>query len=319
MTDDTQTSEDSEDRSSASRPARSVLQRLLAWLRGRGDSSLRESLEEIFLYHEEGDRPVTKEERSMLLNIVQFAELSAEDVMVPRADIVALDAQTRFDDVLPLFAEAGHSRLPIYRETLDDIIGMIHIKDVMKAVTERKAGAAPPQLLDIKRPVLFIPPSVPVTDLLLKMRTTRIHLALVVDEYGGTDGLVTIEDLVEEIVGEMEELEGLNAEPQLEKRSDTEYEADARLPVEDLEKALGMSLLDEDWEEEIDTLGGLVVQFSGQVLLLLLLDLQRPCDEPFQVRLLRKKKAADPQQVADQPSKEQRDRGKARQTKPRVG
>ena len=265
MTDDPQVSEDSEDRSSASRPSRSVLQRLTAWLRGRGDSSLRESLEEIFEYHEEGDRPVTPEERLMLLNIVQFAELSAEDVMVPRADIVALDAQTPFDEVLPLFSEAGHSRLPIYRETLDDIIGMIHIKDVMKAVAERKARSAVPKLLDIKRPVLFVPPSVPVTDLLLKMRTTRIHLALVVDEYGGTDGLVTIEDLVEEIVGEMEELEDLSSEPQLEKRSDTEYDADARLPVEDLEKALGMSLLDEDWEEDIDTLGGLVVQLAGRV------------------------------------------------------
>ena len=265
MTDDPHLSEDSEDRSSASRPSRSVLQRLTAWLRGRGDSSLRESLEEIFEYHEEGDRPVTQEERSMLLNIVQFAELSAEDVMVPRADIVALDGQTPFNEVLPLFSEAGHSRLPIYRETLDDIIGMIHIKDVMKVVAERKAGAIAPKLLDIKRPVLFVPPSVPVTDLLLKMRTTRIHLALVVDEYGGTDGLVTIEDLVEEIVGEMEELEDLSSEPRLEKRSDNEYEADARLPVEDLEKALGMSLLEEDWEEDIDTIGGLVVQLAGRV------------------------------------------------------
>lgn len=268
MTDDTQTSEDSEDRSSASRHSRPVLHRLLAWLRGRnGEGSLRESLEEIFEHHEEGDRPVTAEERAMLLNIVQFAELSAEDVMVPRADIVAIGAQTPFDEVLPLFAERGHSRLPIYRETLDDMIGMIHIKDVLKTVAERNADpeAPVPQLMDLKRPVLFIPPSVPVTDLLLKMRTTRVHLALVVDEYGGTDGLVTIEDLVEQIVGEMEELDALANEPQLEKRANNEYEADARLPVEDLEEELSMPLLDEDWEEEIDTVGGLVVQLAGRV------------------------------------------------------
>jgi CBS domain containing-hemolysin-like protein len=265
MTDE-QPTDDSEDRSSASRPPRSVLQRLVTWLRGRnGDGSLRESLEEIFEYHEEGDRPVTQEERLMLLNIVQFAELSAEDVMVPRADIVGLDVATPFEDVLPLFAEGGHSRLPIYKNNLDDIIGMLHIKDVMKALADRETGKSFPQLVDIKRPVLFIPPSVPVPDLLLKMRTTRTHLALVVDEYGGTDGLVTIEDLVEEIVGEMEEHDSLGDEPKLEPGTSGDYVADARLPVEELEEELHMSLLDEDWEEEIDTVGGLVVSLAGRV------------------------------------------------------
>jgi CBS domain containing-hemolysin-like protein len=258
--------DDSEDRSSASRPPRGLLQRLVTWLRGRnGDGSLRESLEEIFEYHEEGDRPVTREERLMLLNIVQFAELSAEDVMVPRADIVALDVTTTFEDVLALFTGGSHSRLPLYRSNLDDIVGMIHIKDILKALAEREAGKPSPQLLDIKRPVLFIPPSVPVPDLLLKMRTTRTHLALVVDEYGGTDGLVTIEDLVEEIVGEMEEHDSPDDEPKLEKGATGDYVADARLPVEDLEEELHMPLLDEDWEEEIDTVGGLVVALAGRV------------------------------------------------------
>jgi len=242
------------------------LQRLVTWLRGRnGDGSLRESLEEIFEYHEEGDRPVTREERLMLLNIVQFAELSAEDVMVPRADIVALDVATPFEAVLPLFADAGHSRLPIYGGDLDDIIGMIHIKDILKAMAEHEAGKSWPRLVDIKRPVLFIPPSVPVPDLLLKMRTTRTHMALVVDEYGGTDGLVTIEDLVEEIVGNMEEHHSLGDEPKLKKGAAGDYVVDARLPVEDLEKELHMPLLDEDWEEDIDTVGGLVVSLAGRV------------------------------------------------------
>jgi len=266
MSDDRIISDDSEDRSSNGRSRRSLAHRLLSWLAGRnGEGSLKESLEEIFEYHEEGDRPVTPEEQSMLLNIVEFAELSAEDVMIPRADIVALDASTPFEAVLPLFAEGGHSRLPIYKNNLDDTIGMLHIKDVLKAVADRAEGAPLPAIADLKRPVLFIPPSVPVTDLLLKMRTTRIHLALVVDEYGGTDGLITIEDLVEEIVGEMEEHAGTPGGPMLVPRPGNEYDVDARLPVEDLEKELGMHLLDEDLEEEIDTVGGLVVSLAGRV------------------------------------------------------
>src|SRR5690606_7152774 len=136
---------------------------------------------------------------------------------------------------------------------------------ILKALADREAGKPSPQLIDIKRPVLFIPPSVPVPDLLLKMRTTRTHLGLVVDEYGGTDGLVTIEDLVEEIVGEMEEHDSLGDEPKLEKDDTGAWVAHARLPVEELETELHMSLLDEDWEEEIDTIGGLVVSLAGCV------------------------------------------------------
>ena len=255
-----------DDRSGSSPPLKRAAQRLLTWLaRRNGEGSLRESLEEVFEFHEEGARPVSPEERLMLLNIVKFAELDAEDVMVPRADIVAVDMTTPFDTLLPLFAEKGHSRLPVYKGTLDDMVGMIHIKDVLRAVAERAEGQPAPEIKDLKRTVLFIPPSVPVTDLLLKMRTTRIHLALVVDEFGGTDGLVTIEDLVEEIVGEIEEDRGPESEPVLEETAAGEYETDARLPVKELEAELALSLLDEELEEDIDTVGGLVVSLAGRV------------------------------------------------------
>ena len=279
------------------RPQGSVLtrfwQRIRSALGGNGDTTLRESLEDVIEQHEvEGDS-LSAEERSMLQNILAFGELRVEDVMVPRADIVAVEHVASIGDLIDVFRTAGHSRLPVYRDTLDDPIGMVHIKDVMGWIaakgmrkTRAKKTAKPPQqpakppttvpdlskadlstpLSDtrIRRDVLFVPPSMPAIDLLAKMQSTRIHMAVVVDEYGGTDGLASIEDLVEEIVGEIEDEHDADDAPMI---ADVEggYDADARMPIEELEEILGFELGSEDDDEDFDTLGGLVFDMVGRV------------------------------------------------------
>jgi len=238
------------------------------WLRrfGRkrnGSQSLRESLEEVIEEHDaDGEaEPLVAEERTLLLNLLEFGERRVGDVVVPLADIDAVEIDTSSEDLARFFTNVMHSRLPVYRDTLDDPVGMIHIKDVLAAIVSGKEA----RLRDMVREVLFVPPSMPVIQLLIKMRMTRVHMALVVDEYGGTDGLATIEDLIEEIVGEIEdehdEIEG----PLLTLQKDGSFEADARVLIEELETQLGVDLLPEDRDEDIDTLGGLVVSLAGRV------------------------------------------------------
>lgn len=247
-----------------------MLERLLSWRWWRrnpnnGDFSLRESLEEAIEEHEEGEAPISADERLMLLNVLALDERSVNDVMVPRADIVAVNIDLSFADLVRAFNEASHSRLPLFRGSLDHVVGMIHIKDVLKRLAVRGEEQALPGLDEIKRQTLFVPPSMPVVDLLRKMRSTHIHLAMVIDEYGGTDGLVTIEDLVEEIVGEIEDEHDVGEEPRVAPRADGRYDADARAPVEALEAYLDIDLLPEERDEDIDTLGGLVVSLVGRV------------------------------------------------------
>lgn len=205
----------------------------------------------------------------MLVNILNFGELRVEDVMVPRADVVGVEENASLDDVLRLYRESSHSRMPIYRETLDDPIGMVHLKDVLAwfAPPENESAAARPafSLRSIRRNVLFVPPSMPALDLLVKMQATRIHLALVIDEYGGTDGLVSIEDLVEEIVGEIEDEHDIDSGPALVRREDGSIDADARCPIEDLEEMIGLRLVEEENEDDVDTLAGLVFSLLGRV------------------------------------------------------
>ncbi len=238
-----------------------------AWLRnlGRGrsseDASLTDDIEELIEERREAKLPVGPQERLMLINILRFGELRVDEVMVPRADIVAVEARASFDEVMGAFREAGHSRLPIYRDSLDDVIGMVHIKDLFKYWGAAESFA----LSGVVRKVLFVAPSMPVLDLLMQMQTNHLHLALVVDEYGGTDGLLTIEDLVEQIVGEIEDEYDVAAGPFLLERPDGTLEADARTPVEDLERRLGFNLLTADLEEYVDTLGGLVFSLVGRV------------------------------------------------------
>ncbi len=236
------------------------------WLRrlvgGRNGESLRETVEELLDEDGEAGAALSDAERAMLVNLLRFGELRVDDVMVPRADVIAVEARTPLTDVAELVRREGHSRLPVYRETLDDPIGMIHVRDLLE-----HWGAEPPgpPLADLARRVLFVPPSMPVVDLLIKMRTSRTHMALVVDEYGGIDGLATIEDLVEPIVGEIWDEHDADEARLLGERPGGVIEAHARAPVEDLEAMTGCDLLPDEREEDIDTVGGLVYAMVGRI------------------------------------------------------
>ncbi|MBI1179072.1 MAG: CBS domain-containing protein [Alphaproteobacteria bacterium] len=237
---------------------------LMARIRGR-EPSLRESLEDVIEEHRDDPSDLTAEERLMLMNIVSLRELEIADVMVPRADIVAVDMNTPLTQLVKTFKEAAHSRLPVYRETLDDVAGMVHVKDLLSALDDAQDGDKQPTINDIKRRVLFVPPSMPVIDLLLKMRLSRIHMAMVIDEYGGTDGLVTIEDLIETIVGDIDDEHDAQITPLIMPRPSGAIDVDARCPIEDLEAHLDLDLLPDDQEDYIDTLGGLLFSLAGRV------------------------------------------------------
>ena len=227
---------------------------------------LRESLEEVIEESDTGARQLAREERSMMLNILKFGELKVADIMVPRADIIAIEAETPLAELVKIFRDAQHSRLPVFRDTLDNPIGMVHIKDLIgMAVPEQEGALHPKTIQDIRRDVLFVPPSMPVVNLLVKMQSTRVHLALVIDEYGGTDGLVSIEDLVEQIVGDIEDEHDTDEASLVSARKEGEFDASARTDLEEVEKMVGFKLADEEEAEEIDTLAGLVFSLVGRV------------------------------------------------------
>jgi len=239
---------------------------LLAWIRRlkspkNGDSTLRDTFEELIEEHEERVETIDPGERALIANILNLGGLSAHDVMIPRADICAVDVRISLDDLVSRINTEAHSRLPVYRETLDDVIGMVHIKDVLPEMGRDR----PFSLRRILRKVLFVAPTMPVLDLLLQMQLTRLHMALVVDEYGGIDGLITIEDLVEQIVGEIEDEHDVDEGPQLEWAADGGLIADARLSIERFEEEVGPVLTAEEREEDIDTLGGLLFTLTGRV------------------------------------------------------
>ena len=243
---------------------RSLIEKFRALFRPRNES-LRQSIEVVIEEHLEDSADFTPAERQMLLNVIAVGDRRVEDVMVPRADIIAVEIGTNLEELVATFNQAAHSRLPIYRHTLDEPVGMVHIKDLVRRWFNVEAHAQQKfSLAAIQRDVLFVPPSMPVVDLLLKMRDTRTHMALVIDEYGGTDGLLTIEDLVEEIVGEIRD-EHDEEGPMLTQVSDTLYEADARVEVLDLEAATGRSLTPESKEDYAETLGGLVSALLGHL------------------------------------------------------
>jgi magnesium and cobalt transporter len=234
-----------------------------------GEDSVREAIEE--LIEESGDDAtlLETEERNLLSNILSLKDRTVADVMVPRADISALDVNASVADLIELINAEAHSRVPIFQETLDDAIGMIHIKDVMAAhaispATNLEKDGEDLHLRSIMRDVLFVAPSMQVLELLLEMRVKRTHMALVVDEFGGVDGLLTIEDLVEEIVGEIEDEHDQDENPQLIVKPDGSLEADARASIEDFEEKVGKVLTDDEREEFV-TLGGLVFSLAGRV------------------------------------------------------
>jgi len=234
---------------------------ILRGLRGpRAGDDLRETIDQIIENQALPLEDVSQHERVLLTNLLKFRTLAAEDVCVPRADIVAVEAGTGPEALTQLFLTQQHSRLPVYRESLDDVIGMVHVKDMLPIL----AGAKKYDLRSMLRRVLFVAPSMRVLDLLLEMRRTRLHMALVVDEFGGVDGLVTIEDLVEEIVGEIEDEHDVDEGPKLVPAADGTLIADARATIEEFEARVGPILNDEE-REQIDTLGGLVFALAGRV------------------------------------------------------
>jgi len=246
----------------------SPLQGVKNWLRSlrrarNGESSLRHAIEEL-IEESEGESEealISRDESSLLLNILKLRDLTAYDIMVPRADIAAVPNDIGLDGLVRAIVEQGHSRYPVFRETLDDVVGMIHIKDVLACT----AGERPFDMAAVLRKVLFVAPSMRALDLLLQMRMSRIHMALVVDEFGGIDGLVTIEDVVEEIVGEIEDEHDVAEGPKLIARPDGTLIADARATIEEFEHEVGPVLTAEEREHDIDTLGGLVFSLTGRV------------------------------------------------------
>ena len=251
---------------------------------------LRESLEGAIEHHE-AQNPgelVREEAKSMMLNIIEFSGLRVDDVMVPRVDIVAIDETNSMRELLEKFIDANHSRVPVYRETLDGVIGMIHVKDFMRWMTARgakkrktakaekpssPAGLTIPaselatavKQAGLNREVLFVPPSMPATDLLVRMQASHTHLAIVIDEYGGTEGLVSIEDLVEVIVGDISDEHDTDEDLDIKPVEDKLYTADGRVDISSLEELLGIDLLSDEEEEEADTLAGLIFKIAGRV------------------------------------------------------
>ena len=230
------------------------------------EESLRDQLEEAIDRHEGDPGPdakgdLTPLERQMVRNLLHFGERDAGDVGVPRADIIAVEERTTFDHLVQIFAEAGHSRLPVYRETLDSIIGMVHIKDVFNILA---TGAEhPATIVGLIRDPLYVPMSRGALDLLADMRQKRVHLAVMLDEYSGTEGLVTIEDLIEEIVGEIEDEHDEAPQAMLVPLDGGAWDADARVGLEEVGRAVDPAL--EEAEDDVDTLGGLTAVLAGQV------------------------------------------------------
>ena len=236
---------------------------------GDKEPSLREQIEEVIDEAEEegqerrgssvvGD--LSPIERKMLRNLLHFGEQTVDDVAVPRGEIIAIAESASFDEIVAIFADAGHSRLPVYRESLDEVIGMIHVKDVFAVLAQDRP---PPPLLDLLRQPLYVPQSMGVLDLLADMRAQRTHLAIVIDEYSGTEGLVTIEDLVEEIVGEIEDEHDDEPTALFAPGENGCWEADARAELDDIGESIDPRLA--EVEEDVDTLGGLAAVLAGHV------------------------------------------------------
>ncbi len=227
------------------------------------DADLRIAIEELIEEHREDahgeDGAINADEHLLIGNVLKLRDVTVADVMVPRAEIVAIDASASREEIVDLISREAHSRIPIYRETLDDVVGMIHIKDVLA----RYALDAPFDLKDIIRKILFVSPTMRILDLLLEMRLARVHMGLVVDEFGGVDGLVTIEDVVEEIVGDIQDEHDVEDIDMID-RPDGSIIADARTEIDDFEDRVGVVLTDDE-RESIDTLGGLVAHVAGHV------------------------------------------------------
>ena len=277
------------------RPERPSLIERVRSLFGLNQPSIRDDIEDALEDQSVGS-DFTLQERTILKNVLGLHELRVQDVMVPRADIIAVGIEDKLADVLSVFRTAGHSRLPVHGDSLDDPRGMVHIRDFVDYIAaaaedfwkgpvpkseERSAKrdavmrlrglgeldlTLPLSKANIVRQVLFVPPSMPALDLLVKMQATRTHMALVIDEYGGTDGLASIEDIVEMIVGDIEDEHDEDDRPLIEKQADGHWLVDARANLDDLTEEIGFDFVSLAQEEKVETLGGLVITLAGRVL-----------------------------------------------------
>ena len=254
---------------------------------GSKNTDLEQTIETVIETHAEetGATTLDGDARSMMRNVIGFADIRVKDLMVPRANITALDEDGSMRELRDLFIEANHSRVPLFRESLDDVIGMVHVKDFLRWMTAKgkrkkargsgelgldlpakELSSAVKQHNSLRREVLFVPPSMPAPDLLLKMKASHIHLAIVVDEYGGTDGIVSLEDLVEVIVGDISDEHDIDEQrDMLVKVDDQIWLANGQVEIAHVEEALGLKLLSEDQQGEADTLAGLVFELAGRV------------------------------------------------------
>ena len=227
------------------------------------NNNLKQSIETVLDSDLKDTEGISKHERLMLLNILKIDGIRSSDIMIPRADIGAVELNDSFEKVLEVFIKEAHSRVPIYEKNLDNIIGMIHIKDLVNYQNQKKTETN--FLQNLKREILEIPPSMPVLDLLLKMQLTRLHMGIVIDEYGCTDGLVTIEDVIEEITGEIEDEHDEKNLPMLIKSSVNTFEASARIEIDELQKVTNVEFLNSYDNDDVDTLGGLIFSITGRV------------------------------------------------------
>ena len=227
------------------------------------NNNLKQSIETVLDSDLKDTEGISKHERLMLLNILKIDGIRSSDIMIPRADIGAVELNDSFEKVLEVFIKEAHSRVPIYEKNLDNIIGMIHIKDLVNYQNQNKTETN--FLQNLKREILEIPPSMPVLDLLLKMQLTRLHMGIVIDEYGCTDGLVTIEDVIEEITGEIEDEHDEKNLPMLIKSSLNTFEASARIEIDELQKVTNVEFLNSYDNDDVDTLGGLIFSITGRI------------------------------------------------------
>ena len=310
----------------------SVLARWLRAIFGWKAGSMRADLKEVLEDGRPQETGFSPQESAMLRNILRLRERRIADVMVPRADIIAVQQEIPLGELVKIFEGAGHSRLVAFNDTLDDPVGMVHIRDLIAFMTARaavnprtnaKRKKPLPAGLDLKaidlsiplaetkiiRPILFVPPSMPAIDLLAKMQATHIHLALVVDEYGGTDGIVSMEDIVEQIVGEIEDEHDEDAAPNVIRQPDGSFVADARASLEDVTAMIGAGFDVGEAADEVDTLGGYLVTQAGRVPVRGELV---PGPGPFEFEVL----DADPRRVKRVKIHRSRDRRPAREPKP---
>ena len=241
-----------------------IYSNFISLFRSNQKEELKNVIEDLIDENKSSSEKIDDGTKNIFKNVINLSDKCIEDVMIPRADIDAVSSDIKIDKLITFINKTKHSRIPVFQDNLDKIIGMIHIRDLFEEVNNKKKRENLSPSKKITRKILFSSPSMKILDLLLKMRSEQIHMSIVVDEFGGTNGLVTIEDLVEEIVGEIKDEHDFEEIEEIKKISKKTYDVSARLPVEDLEKKIGGYFTDEE-KEDIDTVGGLVFNLLGKI------------------------------------------------------